>query len=91
MTTTITPYHNQTFRKGTMDMRVLNFWAEERPVYKTTYQLEGGEPCPGSLLSSGQRPRGSQGGRGGAIDHDSGVDDEYSDDDDHHHHHHSFL
>ena len=37
------------------------------------YKLEGGEPCPGSLLPSGQRPRGSQGGRGGAIDHDIGV------------------
>ena len=45
------------------------------------YKLEGGEPCPGSLLPSGQRPRGSQGGRGGAIDHDIGVADEYSDND----------
>ena len=64
-----------------MDLRVFNFWAEERPVYKSTYQLEGGEPCSGSLLSSGQRPRGSQGGRGGTIDHDdNGVAVEYSDD-----------
>ena len=51
------------------------------------YKLEGGEPCPGSLLPSGQRPRGSQGGRGGAIDHYIGVAVEYSanDVDDVHH------